>query len=661
MRNKKIVFSGFMAALLLSAGADAAVTSPIASKAYVDAQNAAQTTAINTSLDAKANKATTLSGYGITNTYTKAEVDTALSGIDSSGKADKKVPATTGNLASLDTTGNLADSGISGTVVAGLNARVTSNETNKANKSTTLAGYTIGDAYTKSEINTSLAAKADTTALNAKADKKVPASNGNLAGLDTTGNLTDSGISGAVVAGLDSRVSANTGNISSLNTVVGTKANSATTLAGYGITDAYTKAETYTKTEINTNLNAKADKTIPATVGNLAGLNATGNLMDSGVSGSTVSSLGTRMTTAETNITNKADKATTYTKTEVDAKIAGGGVDISGKADKKVPATAGNLAGLDASGNLTDAGVSGTTIAALPGRVTTAEGNITSIGGRVTTAEGNITTLTANKADKSATLAGYGITNAYTKTETYTQAEVDAKIAGGGVDISGKTDKVASATNGNLAGLNASGNLTDSGVSGTTIAALPGRVTTVETNKADKSTTLAGYTIGDAYTKTQVDASLAGKANTATTLAGYSIGDAYTKTQVDTSLAGKANTATTLAGYGITDAYTKTQVDTSLAGKANTATTLAGYSIGDAYTKTQVDTAVAAKETAANRTDNVETNKASSTMYASTKGVADYALPKPPAYCTGGATYCVLGVNKTTGAIYWENVAIPTP
>lgn len=37
--------------------------------------------------------------------------------------------------------------------------------------------------------------------------------------------------------------------------------------------------------------------------------------------------------------------------------------------------------------------------------------------------------------------------------------------------------------------------------------------------------------------------------------------DYYNKTQVDTALSGKANTATTLAGYGITDAYTKTEVD----------------------------------------------------------------------------------------------------
>ena len=42
-----------------------------------------------------------------------------------------------------------------------------------------------------------------------------------------------------------------------------------------------------------------------------------------------------------------------------------------------------------------------------------------------------ITALQNGKADKATTLAGYGITNAYTKTETYTQAEVDALLTWG--------------------------------------------------------------------------------------------------------------------------------------------------------------------------------------------------------------------------------------
>lgn len=47
---------------------------------------------------------------------------------------------------------------------------------------------------------------------------------------------------------------------------------------------------------------------------------------------------------------------------------------------------------------------------------------------RATAAEQANTIAIGGKADKATTLAGYGITDAYKKTETYTQAEVDAKL-----------------------------------------------------------------------------------------------------------------------------------------------------------------------------------------------------------------------------------------
>lgn len=54
----------------------------------------------------------------------------------------------------------------------------------------------------------------------------------------------------------------------------------------------------------------------------------------------------------------------------------------------------------------------------------------------------------------------------------------------------------------------------------------------------------------------------------------------------------KADKATTLAGYGITDANTKSETETALAGKADKADTLAGYGITDAYTKTEANAAI---------------------------------------------------------------------
>lgn len=58
---------------------------------------------------------------------------------------------------------------------------------------------------------------------------------------------------------------------------------------------------------------------------------------------------------------------------------------------------------------------------------------------------------------------------------------------------------------------------------------------------------------------------------------------------IDTNLAKKADKTNTLAGYGIINAYTKTEMLNLLANKADKATTLAGYGISDAYTKTEAD------------------------------------------------------------------------
>ena len=65
-------------------------------------------------------------------------------------------------------------------------------------------------------------------------------------------------------------------------------------------------------------------------------------------------------------------------------------------------------------------------------------------------------------------------------------------------------------------------------------------------------------------------------------------------TKMQTDVAGKADAATTLTGYGITDAYTKTETDTAIGKKADKATTLTGYGITDAYTKTAADAKITA-------------------------------------------------------------------
>ncbi|MFV3014717.1 hypothetical protein ACM9HO_03195 [Pseudomonas sp. KHB2.9] len=137
---------------------------------------------------------------------------------------------------------------------------------------------------------------------------------------------------------------------------------------------------------------------------------------------------------------------------------------------------------------------------------------------------------------------------------------------------------------------------------------------------SSKPTTLAGYGITDAYTKTEAGQSFASKAYT---LAGYNIGDTYTATQSDNRYAVKA---TTLAGYGITDAYTKTVCDTSFASKA---TTLAGYNIGDAYTRAQVDTLLSGKANNVAATESVAGIAAVATQSQTNAGADDATIVTP--------------------------------
>lgn len=88
------------------------------------------------------------------------------------------------------------------------------------------------------------------------------------------------------------------------------------------------------------------------------------------------------------------------------------------------------------------------------------------VAGHVNTRLKTVTTMPVS-ADNGAVRLYVGTTGTYVQGHTYqyntsTSAWVDITPT---TDISGKADKVSNATNGNLAGLNASGNLTDSGKS----------------------------------------------------------------------------------------------------------------------------------------------------------------------------------------------------
>ena len=126
--------------------------------------------------------------------------------------------------------------------------------------------------------------------------------------------------------------------------------------------------------------------------------------------------------------------------------------DVSGKADKVSGATADNFAGLDANGNLKDSGKK-------PSDFITEHQDISGKADKVSNANANdLAALdgNGNLKDSAYSVDSYGGTPSSSKLWT------SQKVA---LELGGKTDKVSGATNGNLAGLNGSGNLTDSGIS----------------------------------------------------------------------------------------------------------------------------------------------------------------------------------------------------
>lgn len=156
-------------------------------------------------------------------------------------------------------------------------------------------------------------------------------------------------------------------------------------------------------------------------------------------------------------------------------------IDYSGKADKVANATSGNFAGLDANGNLTDSGVKAAdfktkqTAKADP----TASGNgVEFIDSITQDANGEITATKKTVQNASGSQAGLMSANDFTKLgDLPTKAELDTELGA-------KADKVASPTAGNFAGLDANGNLTDSGSKASDFDAA-GAADTAEQNAKD--------------------------------------------------------------------------------------------------------------------------------------------------------------------------------
>ena len=143
---------------------------------------------------------------------------------------------------------------------------------------------------------------------------------------------------------------------------------------------------------------------------------------------------------------------------------------------------------------------------------------------------------------------------------------------------------------------------------------------TAISGKADKSTTLAGYGIADAYTKTETNSAIDSKIATANETLQTAIDAKVAKADVvatiseeasetkvasekavatavagiNATVAGKADKATTLAGYGITDAYTKTETGEQITSAVNGAKSELQTAIDGKVAKTDITTVIAA-------------------------------------------------------------------
>ena len=129
-----------------------------------------------------------------------------------------------------------------------------------------------------------------------------------------------------------------------------------------------------------------------------------------------------------------------------------------------------------------------------------------------------IKNLLSGKADKSTTLSGYGITNAYTKTETdtainnakYTLPNATSSVLGGvkvGTNISVSSGTI-SVANGSTSAKGVVQLTNSTSSTSTTTAATPNSVKSaydLANSKQSPATTLSGYGITNAYTKTEVD------------------------------------------------------------------------------------------------------------------------------------------------------------
>ena len=180
-------------------------------------------------------------------------------------------------------------------------------------------------------------------------------------------------------------------------------------------------------------------------------------------------------------------------------------VDISGKADKVEDAVNGNLAGLDATGNLTDSGIAADRVVTDPSYVHTDNNFTTELKNKLVNIEaGAQVNVQSDWLEENSSSDAY-IRNKPDMSQYATPEDIEQLEQ----DISGKADKVSGAVNGNLAGLDSTGNLTDSGISASDVATQTDLSGKQDTLIAGNNITIVGNVIsatgGGSFTQVQSD------------------------------------------------------------------------------------------------------------------------------------------------------------
>lgn len=206
----------------------------------------------DTALSGKADTATTLAGYGITDAYTKTAVDTALSGKADASTTYSKTEVDTAlsakaNSADVYTKTQIDTTLSSYETIANHNADVATLNTAIGTKANSADVYTKSEVYTKAEAVSQSQYSADMTSLyNDISDNELVVASALNDLNERVGeiDLTDYYDITAVDTLLSAKANQSTTYTKSeVDTALAGKASTATTIAGYGITDAYTKTE----------------------------------------------------------------------------------------------------------------------------------------------------------------------------------------------------------------------------------------------------------------------------------------------------------------------------------------------------------------------------------------------------------------------------------